>query len=110
MCSIILYYTQNKIEYKKDDFSILLISSIILLSSPFRTDGYFGLIQILAFKILIVFFYFLHLKTKEKKYIIPTIFFSCFKSFIVANLRFCLNHNFFYFLDKNNLISFKNFK
>ena len=113
LCVPLFYITLKiKLNIKKIDFSILLISSIILLSSPFRTDGYFGLEENIGFFILFIclIFYFLHLKTKEKKYIIPTVFFSCLVFYTRQTYAFVSIITFFYFLDKNNLISFKNFK
>lgn len=96
---------------KKFNINLLALSSIILLSSSFRTDGFFGLeenIGFFCFLLGLIFFYY-YQNEKNFKFKFLTIFFSCLVFYSRQTYAFVPIITYFYFLDKKKLISKKNF-
>ena len=109
-----LFYYVLKLKFKSNKFNIHLglISSIILISSSFRTDAFFGLEENIGFFLLLlslVFFY-LYQSNLDKRFKILTIFFSCLVFYTRQTYAFVPIITYLFFLDKSSIFSLKNFK
>ena len=108
LCIPIFYVLLKiKLNLNKFNFSILLICTILLISSSFRTDGFYGLEENIGFFLFLTSFVFFYLfkKTNFKKYMFLTIFFSCLVFYTRQTYAFVSIITYFYFLDKENLLS-----
>ena len=80
LCFPLFYYLLKIIlKEEKKNIQILLVSSILLISSSFRTDSFFGLEENIGFFLFFLTFIYLY-KYQDKKiflYKFLTIFFSC---------------------------------
>ncbi len=112
-CVIIFYFVlKAKYEIYPYNVNLFLLSSIILISSSFRTDAFYGLEENISFMFffLTIFFFEIAKKRKSQKLILFTIFLSCATFFSRQLFAFLPAIVFFEFLRKDKLISYFNLK
>lgn len=111
-CFFMFYFSlKQKFEEKKFNLHFMVISSILLISSSFRTDAFFGLEENISFFILFLFIICLQHYQKNKKIYFKylAILLSCLIFYSRQTYAFVPIISYVYFLDKNNIFSFKNF-
>jgi len=113
VCLPLFYYVLKfKFKFNKFNMNLVLISSIILISSSFRTDAFFGLEENIGFFFLLLSlaFFYLYQSNLDKKFKILTIFFSCLVFYTRQTYAFVPIITYLFFLDKSSIFSLKNFK
>ena len=108
-----LFYKVLSLRVNQKKFSLRLfsLSSVILLSSSFRTDGFFGLEENIGFFTLFLSFIFFYSYQIKNNYFLKifTIIFSCIIFYSRQTYAFIPIITYFYFLDKKNLFGKNNF-
>ena len=113
ICVLILYFSLKlKLELFNNSHNVFLISSILLLSSSFRTDAFYGLEENTGFLFfLISSFLFIYSQKKNNFFIkFLCILFSCLTFYTRQTYAFLPIIVYFYYFDKKNIISKNNFR
>lgn len=112
LCLPLFYYLLKSIlREKKKNTQVLLISSILFISSSFRTDSFFGLEENIGFLLFFSTFLSFYKYQEENLFLYKflTIFFSCLIFYSRQTYAFVPIITYFYFLDKQKFLSLKNF-
>ena len=110
-CFPLFYYLLKiSLNEKNNNVSILLLSSILFISSSFRTDSFFGLEENIGFLLFFLTFIFFYKYQRKKLFLYKflTILFSCIIFYSRQTYAFVPIITFFYFLDKKYFFCLKN--